>query len=79
MKTISEISLARTKLLLKSKIEALSKDDSASLVGFRTFKTAERKARCGRNPQRGKEINIPARKVPKFNPGEDSKKSINKE
>ena len=30
------------------------------------FKVAERKARIGRNPQTGKEINIAACKVPKF-------------
>ncbi|MFO7753929.1 MAG: HU family DNA-binding protein [Desulfobacteraceae bacterium] len=56
--------------------EALSKNDSVTLVGFGTFKTAERKARKGRNPQTGKEINIPARNVPKFVPGKALKESV---
>ena len=56
--------------------EALSKNDSVTLVGFGTFKTAERKARKGRNPQTGKEINIPSRNVPKFVPGKALKESV---
>lgn len=56
--------------------KALSKNDSVTLVGFGTFKTAERKARKGRNPQTGKEINIPSRNVPKFVPGKALKESV---
>mgnify|MGYP001613237139 CR=1 FL=1 len=56
--------------------EALSNNDSVTLVGFGTFKTAERKARKGRNPQTGKEISIPARKVPKFVPGKALKEAV---
>jgi len=44
----------------------LGKGGSVSLVGFGTFKVAERKARKGRNPQTGEEIYIAASKVPKF-------------
>ena len=56
--------------------EALSKNDSVALVGFGTFKTANRKARKGRNPQTGKEINIPEKNVPKFVPGKALKEAI---
>ena len=45
---------------------ALGNGDAVSLVGFGTFKVAERKARKGRNPQTGQEIYIAASKVPKF-------------
>ena len=45
---------------------ALGNGDAVSLVGFGTFKVAERKARKGRNPQTGQEIYISASKVPKF-------------
>ena len=45
---------------IKSITGALANKDSVTLVGFGTFKTANRKARKGRNPQTGKEINIPA-------------------
>ncbi|MDY0362810.1 MAG: HU family DNA-binding protein [Desulforegulaceae bacterium] len=57
--------------------EALQKDESVTLVGFGTFKTSERKARKGRNPQTGADIEIPARKVPKFVPGKNLKDAIN--
>ncbi len=49
--------------------EALGSGDKVVLVGFGTFYTAERKARTGRNPQTGKPIEIPAKKVAKFKPG----------
>ncbi len=56
--------------------ETLSKHEAVTLVGFGTFKTSERKARKGRNPQTGKEIDIPARNVPKFVPGKALKDSV---
>jgi DNA-binding protein HU-beta len=39
------------------------------LVGFGTFSVVKRKAREGRNPQTGKAIKIPAKKVVKFKAG----------
>ncbi len=62
--------------LLTSITEALSNKESVTLVGFGTFKSAERKARKGRNPQTGKEIDIPARNVPKFVPGKALKEAV---
>ncbi|MCF7913018.1 MAG: HU family DNA-binding protein [Candidatus Cloacimonetes bacterium] len=56
--------------------EALSKGDKVSLVGFGTFKVAERKARSGVNPSTGKKIQIPARNVPVFKPGKKLKDSV---
>jgi DNA-binding protein HU-beta len=55
---------------------ALKKDDRVTLVGFGTFAVSKRKARKGRNPRTGKEIKIPARKVPKFTAGKALKDSI---
>ncbi len=52
--------------VLSSITNALGKGGSVSLIGFGTFKVAERKARKGRNPQTGEEIYIAASKVPKF-------------
>ncbi len=48
---------------------ALKKGDKVILVGFGTFSVTKRSARKGRNPQTGKEINIPAKKVVKFKAG----------
>ena len=54
----------------------LENGGSVSLVGFGTFKVAERKARKGRNPQTGEEINIEARNVPKFVAGKALKDAV---
>ncbi len=62
--------------VIESITEALAKNDSVTLVGFGTFKTAERKARKGRNPQTGEDIDIPARNVPKFVPGKALKDAV---
>jgi nucleoid DNA-binding protein len=61
---------------IKSISEALSNNDSVTLVGFGTFKTVHRKARQGRNPQTGKEINIPKHNKPKFVPGKALKEAV---
>lgn len=49
--------------------EAVSAGDKVTLVGFGTFAVSERAAREGRNPQTGKKISIPAKKVVKFKAG----------
>jgi nucleoid DNA-binding protein len=46
------------------------------LVGFGTFKVAERKARKGRNPQTEEEIDIAASKVAKFVAGKALKEAV---
>lgn len=56
--------------------KALKKGDSVTLVGFGTFSVVRRKARKGRNPQTGKEIKIPAKKVAKFKAGADLRKAV---
>ena len=67
---------AAVDITIKSITGALANKDSVTLVGFGTFKVANRKARKGRNPQTGKEINIPARNVPKFVPGKALKEAV---
>ena len=62
--------------VLSNIIRALGKGDSVSLVGFGTFKVAERKARKGRNPQTGEEIDISASRVPKFVAGKALKEAV---
>ena len=48
---------------------ALKKGDRVALVGFGSFSVSKRESRKGRNPQTGKEITIPAKKVVKFKAG----------
>ncbi|MCJ7785629.1 MAG: HU family DNA-binding protein [Desulfobacterales bacterium] len=57
-------------------MKALKKGDKLALTGFGTFSVAKRKARAGRNPQTGKEIKIPARRVAKFKAGNLLKSSV---
>ncbi|MCF8303015.1 MAG: HU family DNA-binding protein [Bacteroidales bacterium] len=54
---------------IQNTTKALKKGDRVALVGFGTFSVAKRASRKGRNPQTGKEIQIPAKKVAKFKPG----------
>ncbi len=69
------ITKAQAQDALNSFIDATTKDlkkgNKVTLVGFGTFSVSKRSARKGRNPQTGKEINIPAKKVVKFKPGKD--------
>jgi DNA-binding protein HU-beta len=55
---------------------ALQGGDKVQLVGFGNFEVRERTARKGRNPQTGKEIDIPASKSPAFKPGKALKDGI---
>jgi DNA-binding protein HU-beta len=56
--------------------KALKNKDAVTLIGFGTFKVENRKARKGRNPQTGEEINIAAKSVPKFLPGKALKDAV---
>ncbi len=56
--------------------KALKKKHSVTLIGFGTFKVAQRKARKGRHPGTGEEIKIKAKKVPRFVPGKALKGAV---
>lgn len=76
----TEMTKADTERTLDAFIDTVSKNikkkDGVKLVGFGTFASSNRKARVGRNPQTGEEIQIPARKVPVFRPGKELKDSV---
>jgi len=55
---------------------ALKKGEAVTLAGFGTFKVNKRKARKGRNPQTGQEIQIKAKNVAKFIAGKALKDSV---
>jgi DNA-binding protein HU-beta len=48
---------------------ALVNGDKVTLVGFGTFDTIVRKARKGRNPKTGADLNIPSKRAPRFKSG----------
>jgi DNA-binding protein HU-beta len=56
--------------------KALKRKDTVTLIGFGTFKVAQRKARKGRNPGTGEEIKIKAKKVARFVPGKALKDAV---
>ncbi len=62
--------------VVSSIIKALKKGEDVVLTGFGTFKVVKRKARKGRNPNTGEEIEIKAAKAPKFTPGKALKEAV---
>jgi DNA-binding protein HU-beta len=56
--------------------EALKGEDRVALIGFGSFSVSTREARTGRNPQTGKPIDIPAKKVIKFKAGSELVETI---
>jgi DNA-binding protein HU-beta len=75
-----ELSKADAGRILDTLIEtittAVKKDDPVQLVGFGTFKAANRAARVGKNPATGEALKIPATKVPKFVAGAAFKAAV---
>jgi DNA-binding protein HU-beta len=71
----ADITKAAAALALDAYVGAVTKElkkgGRIGLVGFGTFSVAKRKAREGRNPQTGKAIKIPAKKVVKFKAGKE--------
>ena len=55
--------------------QSLSKGEKVQLIGFGNFEVRGA-ARKGRNPQTGKEIEIPASKVPAFKAGKALKDAV---
>lgn len=56
---------------------ALVNGQKVALTGFGSFDVSDRKARKGRNPQTGAEIDIPASKSPRFKAGKQLKDAVN--
>lgn len=54
---------------IDSIMEAVSKGEKVTLVGFGSFEPRERKEREGRNPKTGEAMKIPATRVPAFSAG----------
>ena len=63
--------------VLSTVSDTLKDGKKVTLVGFGTFSVNERKARTGRNPQTGAEIQIAAKNVVKFKPGKELAQAVN--
>lgn len=59
--------------------ETLERGDKIKISGFGNFQVRGKKARVGRNPQTGKEIEISARRVLTFRPSQVLKSALNGE
>ena len=57
---------------------ALVRGEKVQLSGFGTFEAKARKARIGRNPHTKEPIDIPATRVPTFNPSKALKDGVGK-
>jgi len=57
-------------------MEAVSKGDKVTLVGFGAFEPRQRKAREGRNPKTKEKMQIPATTVPAFSAGKLFKEKV---
>ncbi len=63
-------------LIIESVTEELKNGEKVTFTGFGTFSSTERASRTGRHPRTGEEINIPARRVPRFKPGKELKDAV---
>jgi DNA-binding protein HU-beta len=63
--------------ILSAITDSVAAADKVSLIGFGSFSVTERPAREGRNPQTGKIIQIPAKKVVKFKAGSKLVDAVN--
>ena len=55
---------------------SLVRGDRVTLSGFGSFGVAQRKARRVRNPRSGGEMQVQAKRVPRFAPGADLKSAV---
>ncbi len=63
--------------VLDSIVEALNSGEKVELRGFGSFRHRKRNPRQGRNPKTGKRVQVPAKRVAYFKPGEGLKQLIN--
>ena len=59
-------------------LSCLKGDEQVKIAGFGTYKVAKRKARVGRNPRTGEQIQIAASQKVKFLPAKALKEMFNK-
>ena len=77
----SQLSAGECKLVFEAILakitEALEQGGPVEIRGFGTFKVRDRKARKGQNPRTGEAIDIPAARVPAFQPSKLLRDRVN--
>lgn len=64
-------------IFLESIKEGLKQGEKVSLVGFGTFYIKHKRARNGRNPRTGEQIQIPPKEIATFKPGKAFRMAVN--
>jgi integration host factor subunit alpha len=72
-----KVSAELVELLLESVKASIERGESVKISGFGHFHVRLKKSRVGRNPQTGKPIEIPARRVLSFRAGQHLKHALN--
>ena len=71
-----------TERVINAAIDAITtslvKGEKVQISGFGVFETKDRESRIGRNPHTKEPIDIPATRVPTFNPSKALKDSVGK-
>ncbi len=62
--------------IIESMINTLSNGDRIEIRGFGSFSLHHRKARIGRNPKTGEQVDLNEKRVPHFKPGKSLKISV---
>ena len=62
--------------VVESIVSALKAGDEVSFAGLGIFKTKVRAARAARNPRTGETVQVPAMRVPKFQPAKALKEAV---
>ena len=65
-KQLAEVLVTAT---LETRIESLHAGESIEIRGLCSFRLRQRRARLGRNPRTGEEVQVPAKRVCYFKPG----------
>lgn len=71
------LALAVIEATLAALTSALVRGDTVRLVGFGQFVVSDRRAVNGRNPRTGDPMDVPARRLPRFRPGQHLRAALN--
>jgi len=63
--------------IFASIVKSLRAGDKVEIRGFGSFRARQRKPRIGRNPKTGVRVDVPAKKIPYFNPSKELKDLVN--
>lgn len=63
--------------ILDLMVDTLANDGRVEVRGFGSFSLHHRKARIGRNPKTGEQVEVAAKAIPHFKPGKALREAVN--